>query len=173
MIINNGTIVFKIPVGRLMVILENVLNNRMNISNNDGKSVFMTYDYSDDKMYVEERYGCFESEIVSRYQCKYKLDQYIKLYKSTIEVIKYMQTYYPEYSIFGVSFDKSEITVENIVDNKVEIYAAQNTDEIFDMINRVHPYFLNNIEECITRKLTDKEVSEICKEKLDRFISLI
>lgn len=163
-----------IPVGRMLNMMEEMLGNKVKIITVGSIDVFSVYDSSDQRLFIEQRSdNCIENDI-SRFDTKYNLERYIELYSSIIDLIRYTNCYYHDLKVFAINLNKAtDIKIDNILDGTTEIYIAKSVNHVYKQFNEVHPYLLDNTDQCNIRILTEEEIKDLCTAKADRFMHLL
>lgn len=163
-----------IPVGRMLNMMEEMLGKKVKVITVDAIDVFSVYDSFNQQMFVEQRSdNCIEN-IVARFDVRYDLKRYIELYTSIIDLIRYTNLYYNDFKVFAITLNKAiDISAQTVIDGSTEIYIAKSVNHVYNQFNEVHPYLLDNTNQCNIRRLTKEEIKEICDKKIKLFVDLL
>lgn len=160
-----------IPVGRMLNVMEEMLSKQVKIITVGSIDVFSVYNSSEQRLFVEQRSdNCIENNI-ARFNASYNLKRYIELYSSIIDLVRYANCYYHNLKVFDITLNKTtDITIQSILDGTAEIYVARSVNHVYKQFNEVHPYLLDNADQCNTRILTEEEIKDLCTAKADKFM---
>lgn len=163
-----------IPVGRMLSVMEEMLGKKVKIITKGSIDIFAVYDSFNQQMFIEKRADNSIEDIIDRFEVNYNLARYIELYSSIIDLVKYANFYYSNLNIFAITLNKAiDISVQSIIDGSTEIYIAKSVNHAYNQFNEVHPYLLDNTDQCNIRRITKDEINELCDKKLETFMSLL